>query len=92
VAGCPVTRAFHRGYRSSRTTRLHIMREDGTFPGRSGLCGTHGWAVTRSETVVLDPMPDVPPAGLSWCPLCVGRAAELAGVLGQVAAGLAGVR
>ena len=85
-------RAFYRGHQSTRTTRLHIMREDGKFPGRSALCGVHGWGVRRSEPVIVDPMPVVPPAGLSWCPACVGRLAERAGVLGRVAAELAGDR
>lgn len=84
-----MTRAFYRGYQSARTTRLHIMREDGKFPGRSALCGVHGWGVRRSEPVVLDPMPAQPPAGLSWCPACVGRLAERAGVLAGWAAELA---
>lgn len=69
-------RAFYRSYvaggkRSSRVTRLHLMREDGTFPGRQGMCGIHGWDVTRSDTVIIDPAPDVPPHGLSWCTKCV---------------------
>jgi hypothetical protein len=83
-------RAFYRSYPSPRVTRLHIMREDGKFPGRSALCGVHGWGVRRSEPIVLDPMPVCPPAGLSWCPLCVGRLAERAGLLDRVAAELAG--
>lgn len=75
-----MTRAFYRSYASARTTRLHIMRECGKFPGRQGWCGTQAGTVTRSVAVVLDPMPDEPPAGLTWCPLCVTRAAEKAGV------------
>lgn len=84
-----MTRAFYRSYAGRQVTRLHVMREDGKFPGRSGECGTAGWGVRRSEPVILDPMPSVPPPGLSWCPACVGRLAERAGVLGRVAAGLA---
>jgi len=87
-----MARAFYRSYRSARVTRLHIMREDGKFPGRSAECGVHGWGVRRSEPVVLDPMPSVPPAGLSWCPGCVGRLAERRGVLAGWAAELAGAR
>ncbi len=82
-----MTRAFYRSYASPRVTRLHVMREDGKFPGRQGLCGTAGWGVRRSEPVIIDPMPATPPAGLLWCPPCVGRLAERAGVL----AGWAGV-
>lgn len=90
-----MTRAFFRSYvhlhrRSARVTRLHIMREDGPYAGRQGLCGTAGWGVTRSEPIVLDPMPAAPPDGLTWCPACVGRLAELRGVLAGWAAELAG--
>lgn len=89
-----MARAFFRSYvhehrRSDRVTRLHTVREDGKFPGRQGWCGTHAWGVTRSEPVVLDPMPATPPAGLSWCPMCVGKLAELEGRLNRIAADLA---
>ncbi len=87
-----MTRAFYRGYQSPRVTRLHVMREDGRFPGRSALCGVHGWGVRRSEPVIVDPMPAVPPPGLSWCPACVGRLAERRGLLAGWAAELAGDR
>ncbi|MFI1194024.1 hypothetical protein ACH4T9_12315 [Micromonospora sp. NPDC020750] len=87
-----MARAFYRGYQSTRVTRLHVMREDGKFPGRSAECGVHGWGVRRSEPVILDPIPAVPPAGLSWCPGCVGKLAERAGVLARWAAELAGSR
>jgi len=92
VGRAAVTRAFYRGYQSSRVTRLHLMREDGKFPGRQGLCGVSGWAARRSDPIILDPMPVVPPAGLSWCPACVGRLAERRGVLAGWAAELAGAR
>lgn len=88
-------RAFYRGYntatgrRAAQVRRLHIMRESGKFPGRQGLCGTSGWNVTGSPTVILDPMPATPPDGLTWCPLCIGRAAEVAGLINALAARLA---
>lgn len=88
-------RAFYRGYssragrRAAQVRRLHIMREDGNFPGRSGECGAAGWTVTDSPAVILDPLPAAPPAGLAWCPACVGRAAERAGLLAQFASVLA---
>lgn len=88
-------RAFYRSYvhnhrRGGQVLRLHIMREDGQFGGRQAECGTHGWGVTKSEPVILDPMPAVPPAGLSWCPACVGKLAARAGRLDGWAAELAG--
>ncbi|MEK9521430.1 hypothetical protein MIU24_18850 [Streptomyces venezuelae] len=88
-------RAFYRGYsartgrRAAQVRRLHIMREDGTLPGRQGECGTTGWDVTHSPAVVLDPAPQTPPAGLAWCPRCVGLAAARTGLLDQWAAQLA---
>jgi hypothetical protein len=97
--GAPVAvaaRAFFRGYpdtgwRSQRVTRLHIIREDGRNPGRQGLCGTGAGQHQLSNPVILDPMPAVPPAGLAWCPPCVGQLAERAGQIAAVAALLAAV-
>ncbi|MFD6346504.1 hypothetical protein ACFWF9_17505 [Streptomyces roseolus] len=88
-------RAFYRGYdelserRHPLVRRLHILREDGKHPGRTAECGTAGWPATRSPAVILDPLPQAPPAGLSWCPPCVGRAAERAGILEEFAVRLA---
>jgi len=84
-------RAFYRGYhaatgrRAKQVRRLHVMREDGKFAGKQGLCGTPGWGVTQSPAVILDPLPAEPPAGLSWCNSCVGHAAHLVGQLDAVA-------
>lgn len=90
-------RAFYRGYpdlsdrRSKRVTRLHVLREDGgPFRGRpayaparpvAGWCGTSAGRHSQSEPVVLDPMPAVPPTGLSWCASCIGHLAEQLGQL-----------
>lgn len=88
-------RAFYRGYsaatgrRAKQVRRLHIMREDGNFAGQQGLCGTHGWGVTQSPAIILDPVPAEPPAGLSWCNSCIGHAAHLVGVLDDTAAAIA---
>ncbi len=88
-------RAFYRGYnsrsgrRAGQVRRLHIMREDGPFPGRSGECGAAGWKHRDSDPIVIDPAPATPPEGLTWCPPCVGRASERAGLLAQFAAHLA---
>lgn len=88
-------RAFYRGYstatgrRAKQVRRLHVMREDGKFAGKQGLCGTPGWGVTQSPAVILDPIPTEPPAGLSWCNSCVGHAAHLVGVLADTAAAVA---
>ena len=89
-----MVRAFYRSYvhnqrRAGQVTRLHIVREDGKWAGRQGECGTSARGVTRSEPVVLDPMPAVPPAGLRWCAACVGKLAERVGLLDQFAAEVA---
>jgi hypothetical protein len=85
-----MARAFYRGYvqdgpRAGQVKRLHIMREDGKYPGRAALCGVHGWNVTKSETVVIDPLPLQPPDGLYWCATCVGQYAEVVGLIDAVA-------
>lgn len=91
-------RAVYRGYpmtgkRAGQVKRLHIVRENGPKgwePGKQTLCGQHAWPVTNSESVVIDPMPARPPEGLAWCPACVGRQAELLGLLEEIAARVAG--
>jgi hypothetical protein len=69
-------RAFYRSYpddgkRAGQVKRLHVMREDGTFPGRQGHCGIQATDVTNSRAVVLNVIPCVPPDGLTWCGSCV---------------------
>lgn len=84
-------RAFYRGYpesrrRSNRVTRAHVIREDGSYYGREGMCGTSAGQHRASVPVVLDPMPVAAPEGLTWCPPCIG---QLVGRLGRVDAVLA---
>lgn len=80
-------RAFYRGYsaatgrRAKQVRRLHIVREDGKFAGKQGLCGAPGWGVTQSPAVILNPMPAEAPAGLDWCRACIGHAAAVVGQL-----------
>ena len=69
-------RAFYRSYhsrtgRAGQVKRLHIIREDGKFPGRQGWCGIHATSVTDSDAVILNALPYVPPDGLTWCGNCV---------------------
>lgn len=89
-------RAFHRGYRSERTWRLHLLRDTEPAPRTTsrlrgprtpqGWCGTHAWDVTDSTVVWIDPAPETPPAGMTWCPGCIGRYAERIGILDRIAA------
>lgn len=69
-------RGFYRSYQSTRTCRLHVMRETGKWAGRQGWCGTNAGDVTDSVAVIVQPLPAVPPDGLTWCGGCVGRLAR----------------
>jgi hypothetical protein len=90
-----MARAVYRGYwhggkRSARVTRLHVIREAGKRnPWLETLCGQSATQHTHSEPVIFDPMPPVPPEGLSWCPKCIGHLAERYGLLGVIAESLA---
>ena len=92
VAGM-TARAAYRGYvqdgkRSSRVTRLHVIREVEpweSLPGPRFWCGQSAWPHRKSVPVILDPAPMFPPAGLKWCPACIGHLAERLGLLDDVA-------
>lgn len=74
--------------RGAQVRRLHILREEGPGnwePGEQTLCGQHAWSVTRSNPVIISPLPARPPEGLKWCPKCIGHLAELLGLLDDVA-------
>jgi hypothetical protein len=91
-------RAVYRGYfsndrrRSALVKRLHVIR-DTPVRGRSEQypvtwCGQSAGPHRDSDPVVLSPMPLVLPAGLGWCPKCIGHLAEYFGLLDEVAASL----
>jgi len=90
-------RGVYRGYytgskRAGQVRRVHIIRENGPAGWEAGEqteCGQHAWTVQHSEPVIIDPLPDQPPEGLTWCPKCIGLLAERLGVLGRVASDLA---
>lgn len=89
-----MARAFYRSYvqdgnRARQVKRLHIVREDGKYPGRYGFCSIHFGDVTMSKGHVIEPLPAVPPSGLSWCGACLGGYAERVGLADHVAAILA---
>lgn len=91
VAG---VRAYYRGYQRVGVARVHIMRETpiaGRSYGRSradmpqAWCGTYATAVTNSPIVPVEVTSGMTlPAGLAWCPSCVGKAAAHAGLIPQV--------
>jgi len=58
-------------------------------PGTGGYCPAQLGIHKGSRAIILEPMPVTPPAGLKWCPTCVGQHAERAGQLHTFAAILA---
>lgn len=97
-------RSYVAGSRlAGQVRRVHIERLPSTEPrkprkgdrpfswesGHYGWCGIQSGEVTRSAAVWLDPMPDVLPEGMSWCPACIGRLADHIGQLDRVGAFLA---
>lgn len=90
-----MAKAFYRafdiaeGKRGDKVTRLHIVREDGRRPGTGGYCPASLGIHKGSRAIILEPLPVTPPAGLKWCPTCVGQHAERAGQLHTFAAILA---
>ena len=92
-------KAFYSLYGSPTVRRLHLLREGrkrarpSWWPDRvytMGWCGTAGWDCSDGAgRMVIDPAPEVPPGRLKWCPICVGRALEHAGMLSAVGVMLA---
>jgi hypothetical protein len=77
------TNARHCG----QPARLHIIRED--HPAKVG--GIGHCNLPLRDGVLLADMPLYPPAGLAWCPICIGRLAGVLDMLGSLARLLAGV-
>ena len=90
-------RAMYRGYwsggkRAGQVRRLHIIREDGPAgwpPGKQTMCGQAAWKCQNSDPEIITPLPSRPPDGLAWCPACIGRQAEVLGLLDEIAASVA---
>ncbi len=84
-------RGYHSAYgtpqrRAAQVRRLHIVNDAGMNPGRQTFCGQIASSTFKGAAVILDPLPSTPPAGLTWCPTCVGRLAEQSGFLAAFAA------
>ena len=89
-------RTLERGYsastgrRAGQVRRLHVIREEGprgwdnSERGNQTMCGQGAWNVQDSPAMVRD-TPHPLPEGLTWCPKCVGHAAELLGRLDEIA-------
>lgn len=87
--------AVHRTFRRTddlRRTRirfLHVLAEDGPHAREQTLCRQPMVDTRATYAMLLDPMPVAPPAGLAWCPPCIGALAARRGVLADIAASLA---
>ena len=87
-------RAFYRGYNSRSGRRAGQVRRCTSCASRPvsrplRRVRPGGRKHRDSDPIVIDPAPATPPEGLTWCPPCVGRASERAGLLAQFAAHLA---
>lgn len=82
--------AFHRGYhaatkRAGQVRLLHILRPELVNGSPHALCHIHAWDCQQSPRVDLPEFPATPPEGLSWCPRCLGMAAERLGLAQRLA-------
>lgn len=87
--------AYYNGFRHSGIAKVHIIRTTPvnrnryrSSPVREGdqaWCGVSAHDTKASQKVPVDPAQPLEP-GLSWCGLCIGRAAEHAGLLADVVA------
>lgn len=67
--------------------RVHVIREEGPKgwePGERAMCGQATWTYGSSSPLVRD-TPHELPAGLAWCPRCLGLLAERLERLGELA-------
>lgn len=96
---CMADTAYYRsaGNAGGLVNRLHILRTTPfTRPNinrdrhmtKQGFCGQAAYS-TRTTPIMITPLPQTPPPGLAWCPLCIGRYAEHLGVLGELAQAVA---
>lgn len=92
-------KAYYNGFRRSGIARVHILRERPVRPQRGAWGGNRNfpqsWCGMGASEHPQSPRVPVDPAqpladGLSWCGTCLGRAAEHAGLLTELAALLTG--
>jgi hypothetical protein len=81
--------AYYGGHgRGGQVRRVHLIPPDGTFPRRgapSAACGQPWWETTDAPNECL-PFGGPLPHGLTWCPKCLGVAADRLGLADRVAA------
>lgn len=91
VIALPGWQASASGYFAGRQRagQVHLIPPPGTFPRRgvpiTASCGAPWWDATnapREAVSLADPLPD----DLTWCPKCLAVAADVLGVVDQVAA------
>jgi hypothetical protein len=81
--------AYHTGSsrRAGQVRRAHLIPPTGTFPRRgapTAACGTPWWDTRNAENERL-PLGGPLPPELTWCPKCLGVAAEVLGLSARVA-------
>ena len=75
---------YHTSGRAAQVRLVHIKAPAEAAPGSSvadarAFCGTHAYDVTNAPRLTHDPSQPLP-AGLGWCPRCIGVAAFYLGV------------
>lgn len=79
--------AYYGGHgRAGQVRRAHLIPPDGTFPRRgvpTAACGQPWHASTNAPLESL-PLGQPLPAALTWCPKCVGVAADRLGLTDRV--------
>lgn len=86
-------KAYYNGYKRTGLAKVHVVRTTPvnrhrsmwTHDPKQAWCGVFATSTPASPKVTVDPAKPLD-EGLTWCGACLGRAAEYAGVLAQVAA------
>lgn len=84
--------AYYNGYKRSGVAKVHVVRPTpvGRYvntwrAGDRAWCGVFATSTDASPKVAVDPAKPLEP-GLNWCGHCLGRAADHAELLVEVAA------
>lgn len=79
---------FHRDRgKPAGVRRLHVAP---MADARQAYCSAATSPHRNSPGHWLDPLPATPPAGMHWCPVCLGRWAEAEGILDELAGYIVG--
>ncbi len=73
--------------RAGQVRRAHLIPPAGAFPGRgapSAACGQPWWGTANAANEPV-PLSGPLPAGITWCPKCLGVTADALGLADRVA-------